>query len=114
MDGSLLDQRDGNVSDLGFRDRSVVFARIVWIHAFKSDVCRKCLVASMVDHSCIEILPAAFTERLSLFVSQLLVQAAEQSLVVDTHRFKEAHLKLLPVSAELGRQTVSLRLELFL
>ena len=68
----------------------------------------------MMCHGRIEVLPASFAERLPILVSQFLVQAAQEPLIVDTHGFEIAQLELLTVTTELRRQSVSLALKLLL
>ena len=72
------------------------------------------LILSVVHHGAIEVAPALATERLVLFVGQLLVQSAQETLIVNAHGLQEAHFELLAVSAELGSQSVPLALQFFL
>ena len=67
-----------------------------------------------MDHSRVEVLPAGAAEWLPLLVSELLVQSAQQALVVDAHGFQEAQLELLAISAQLRSESVALALKLLL
>ena len=67
-----------------------------------------------MSHSRVEVLPARAAEWLPLLVSKLLVQSAEQALVVDAHGLQEAQLELLAISAQLRSESVALALELLL
>ena len=68
----------------------------------------------MMSHGRIEILPATFAEWLLLLITQFLIEAAQESLVVDTHGFEEAQLELLTITAKLRCQSISLALEFLL
>ena len=67
-----------------------------------------------MDHSRVEVLPAGAAEWLPLLVSELLVQSAQQALVVDAHGLQEAQLELLAISAQLRSESVALALKLLL
>ena len=68
----------------------------------------------MMSHGRIEILPATFAEWLLLLITQFLIEAAQESLVVDTHGFEKAQLELLTITAKLRCQSISLALEFLL
>ena len=67
-----------------------------------------------MNQRCVQVLGTALTERILFLVNELLIQTAQESLVVYTHSLQEVHLKLLAVTAELGSQTITLALQLLL
>ena len=58
-----------------------------------------------------QVLAALNTVRLiDLLILEQVVEPPQQSLIVDAHGLEEAHFKLLAITAELGRQSISLTL----
>lgn len=62
----------------------------------------------MVLECAVEVLMAAIAEWLRGTVRQLLVESAEEALIVDAHGLQEDHLELLTVTTQLRCQPVTL------
>ena len=90
------------------------FLRLWCLIQVKVDHCRQSLVPPMVHKCSIQVLSACLAERTLFLVDELFVQAAQESLIVNAHGLQEVHLELLPVTAELGCESVALALQILL
>lgn len=75
---------------------------------------RQSLVAAMMLHGRIQVGLAGQAELSVLCVSELFIETSEKTLVIYAHCFKESHLELLSVAAELSSVSVALALKFFL